>query len=1450
MQAPRWDTGFEKVQEAHPGTCSWILNKSEYQNWLKDGRPVLLYLTGNIGCGKSVLCKSIVRSLQIKSASSQADVALLHYFCSGVLRPNEHVSAILRGLIDQFLGDREGLFSELQRRCRVLSRLQTEAYPKAAAEWTLDDLFSILRTAISLSQHRTIFIAIDAVDECETTNLDDFLELLASEASQRTFEGKDIKIIISSRHDSTISGYLSRCLNFSKIDIVFDDVKFDVDKVLDNQLGGIRHNLGLSESEVIELKSRLAEKAHGMFQWAVFAVKEISIRGRPESGSVADLILDMPSDIIRFYARTWQKLVDAIPTRNFGVSSNSAVSNLDFARRALAWLLLADRPLSTIEMNLALSLDAISTAPHREIPIGRSQHLQELFGPFLEVRDIEEGSKLASLSTQASTRNPRYCTVHDSAHRFLLEATCPTTAPTVAPANTGLVQFSKSWGHNYLAKCCLTYLRSEEANLHWLGPQEDDGFGRSKLKQANRDAIVEALEAHPLLLYSSTMWADHVRNFLALAVERADSNDKDAAGLWDQVIGYLESSNQVRTCAEQVSSWARFPDRDWVFPLSLPLHFAALADFLFLTHKFAERCRDINERDAAGATALICAVAHRPRDILTGDCLAIVQLLIDLGSDVDAKTCGDESALHFAASCGHLDAVKALLERKPVIDTTSTIDGATPLHDAVWRGDCEIIELLIKSGAKLESRDIDGYTPLLYACRYQSSKVVQLLVEHNADTTATDNDSWTMQHFCAYFGQVDTVRYLIDQRINFNVTEKDGSTPLHLAAAQGHNDIVLDLVVNGASTNSKDKNLRTAVHMAASKGHYGTLKILASRGADLKGLSGNGHAPIHEAAICNYPDTIKTLVRVGAPLNTLTNTKKNALHLAARSNAFEAAKALIDLGTPLGDVDDGNWTVLHFACHSGSTEIVQLVLQLASDSGVDINAVSAAGYTPLHLAQNEEITQLLLDHGADHDIKTHDSGLFPLHEAARNGLEAVVNVILKKGANPDVTTSNKQTALHLTAVGGHQKCAKCLLNSGASVNAQDEQGRTPLYLATVNGELDTLIVLLNFGADVSLASESGIQPLHVAAVCGFEEVTKRLLASKACIDARNNTSNTPLHFALRFDHFAVAKLLLARSPDLSTPNADGQLPLHVAVNGNLEVAQSILDAMDRGLLNTKDGDGHSPLLYAAIAGNVDVFDLLVRFGADVKTLKGPANSLFAFPLADKTASILSYLIDHNEFDVSSRDDDGWTALHFTTINKSHSATKILLEHHADPNACTNHGTTPLQIAINGGATLLVDILLQSGARLDIKTYGGWNLLHLAVSIGQEDIIKLLLDAATNIQSEDTRGHTALHVAASRGQEKAAKLLVDYHIQATRDKNGWTPQMIAKSMRYDSLDQFLGKLTVVSVDEERSQKYPSRWSEDDKCPEIVVLGNPSSIQLTGKSPCQLSCSKAHCLSYSA
>lgn len=42
-------------------------------------------------------------------------------------------------------------------------------------------------------------------------------------------------------------------------------------------------------------------------------------------------------------------------------------------------------------------------------------------------------------------------------------------------------------------------------------------------------------------------------------------------------------------------------------------------------------------------------------------------------------------------------------------------NGRTPLHHAANNGHLEVIELLVRSGADTEARDVEGMTPLMWA---------------------------------------------------------------------------------------------------------------------------------------------------------------------------------------------------------------------------------------------------------------------------------------------------------------------------------------------------------------------------------------------------------------------------------------------------------------------------------------------------------------------------------------------------------------------------------------------------------------------------------------------------------------------------------------------------------------------------------------------------------------
>ena len=85
-------------------------------------------------------------------------------------------------------------------------------------------------------------------------------------------------------------------------------------------------------------------------------------------------------------------------------------------------------------------------------------------------------------------------------------------------------------------------------------------------------------------------------------------------------------------------------------------------------------------------------------------------------------------------------------------------------------------------------------------------------------------------------------------------------------------------------------------------------------------------------------------------------------------------------------------------------------------------------------------------------IEARDTdGSTPLHCSVWKGQEAVVELLVKAGANVNAVNQNGHwgtTPLHAAAHANQAKIAKLLLDHGADVKAKDMEGRTPMFHTT------------------------------------------------------------------------------------------------------------------------------------------------------------------------------------------------------------------------------------------------------------------------------------------------------------------------------------------------------------------------------------------------------------------
>uniref|UniRef100_A0A7S4NXZ9 Uncharacterized protein n=1 Tax=Guillardia theta TaxID=55529 RepID=A0A7S4NXZ9_GUITH len=137
--------------------------------------------------------------------------------------------------------------------------------------------------------------------------------------------------------------------------------------------------------------------------------------------------------------------------------------------------------------------------------------------------------------------------------------------------------------------------------------------------------------------------------------------------------------------------------------------------------------------------------------------------------------------LHWACSKGLKNSVSALLENGADPNKGTDYDGWTPAHDAARCGNSEILEMLAKAGANIETTTSSGTRPLHYAVQYGRTKAMQWMCKEGCDVDAPNVAGWSPLHFAVRHGRVHAAHMLLDLGAVANMPDKSGHTPEDLA---------------------------------------------------------------------------------------------------------------------------------------------------------------------------------------------------------------------------------------------------------------------------------------------------------------------------------------------------------------------------------------------------------------------------------------------------------------------------------------------------------------------------------------------------------------------------------------------------------------------------------------------------------------------------------------------
>ena len=686
---------------------------------------------------------------------------------------------------------------------------------------------------------------------------------------------------------------------------------------------------------------------------------------------------------------------------------------------------------------------------------------------------------------------------------------------------------------------------------------------------------------------------------------------------------------------------------------------------------------------------------------------------------------------------------------------------------------------------------------------------------------------------------------------------KEKLSVLHVAAANGKTEIASVLL---KSVNSSDKSSlisspddegMTAFHWSCLEGHLEFSKCLLEEYNNYKSESdpllhtiqnNNGITPLVLAVLRNHLEIVGWLASIDLACMKLQNKDKlSVLHVAAANGKTEIASVLLksvnssDKSSLISSPDDEGMTAFHWSCSEGHLELSKWLLE-------EYNNYKSESDPLLYTIQcNNGITP-------------------PVLAVLRNHLEIVGWLASIDLARMKLQNKDKLSVLHVAAANGKTEIASVLLKSVNSsdksslISSPDDEGMTAFYWSCSEGHLEFSKWLLeeynNYKSESdpllhTIQNNNGITP-HVLAVLRNHLEIVGWLASidLACMKLQNKDKLSVLHVAAANGKTEIASVLLKsvnssdKSSWIPSPDDEGMTAFYWSCSeGHLEFSKWLLEEYNNyksesdPLLHTIQNNNRiTPLVLAVLRNHLEIVGWLASIDLPGMKLQNKDKlSVIRVAAANGKTEIASVLLkslnsSERRSLISSSDDEGMTAFHWSCLEGHLEFSKWLLEEYknykseSDPLLNTiqnNNGITPPVLAVLRNHLEIVGWLASIDlTRMKLQNKDKLSVLHVAAANGKTEISSVLLksvnssDKSSLISSPDDEGMTAFHWSCSEGHLEFSKwLLEEYNnyksesdplLNTIQNNNGITPHVLAVLRNHLEIVSWLASIDLACM----------------------------------------------------
>jgi ankyrin repeat protein/Cdc6-like AAA superfamily ATPase len=741
----------DRVEGRVEGTCMWFLRHAHFLEWVKqDSGPLLV--SADPGCGKSVLAKYLTDHVLPESAT------VCYFFFKD--QDQNTVRQALCALLHQLFSQKPALIEHAMK--------QYDIDGKGLVNST-KSLWTILGDATQDSQAGSVIVVLDALDECAESEFEDLMRNIENQSRNSYLSHSKLRYLLTSRPYEQIVERFQRLLkSFPRIHIPGEEesgtISQEVNRVINYRVEQLAEEKGLANNIKADLADALLRIEHRTYLWVHLVFNYLKSEGFKETKKgIQSAMKSLPTSVNEAYEKILTKSKDQLTVR-----------------KTLAIILAADRPLTLLELNVAIEIDETT------------QSIQEL--------DLETDEKFKShlrswCGLFVSVHHSKVYFLHQTAREFLLaDSSLSASVPQEKQWQHSIVT---QYAHRVLAECCMRFIRffNSDADL------STDTTGQNSCDQS----------AHAFFAYCARHWPMHFRKAHIESSEDADISD----------LALQISDPDSRCFPKWMEEYDMF---DYVeSPKShSQLTIASFFGLVTVVMSLLDKDADVNAEDERYGTALQAASG--------GGHEQVVKMLLDKDANINTQGGYYGTALQAASDGGYEQVVKMLLDKDANVNALGGYYG-TALYAASIRGYEQVVKMLLDKDADVNVQGEYYGTALQAASDGGHEQVVKMLLDKDANVNAQGGYYGTALYAASGGGYEQVVKMLLDKDADVNAQGRDYGTALYAASARGHEQVVKMLLDKDANVNAQGGYYGTALYAASARGYEQVVKMLLDKGA-------------------------------------------------------------------------------------------------------------------------------------------------------------------------------------------------------------------------------------------------------------------------------------------------------------------------------------------------------------------------------------------------------------------------------------------------------------------------------------------------------------------------------------------------------------------------------------------------------------------------------------------